>query len=165
MGTRKGTVLLLHPLILYFSVYLLRFLISSVFLFSSTAIKSILGDWSGSSSFLLDTKWLWTLRVFFLYRRNYSHFDGNEIFHFFPYSWKKSIPKLRSDKLRKPIIYSDSSFKWLFQNPFYRLPQLSSMGLLRQRRTGSHFLFEKSGPFIKSNWRPPSMYSFLFSRS
>ena len=35
------------------------------------------------------------------------------------------------------------------------------MGLLRQRRTGSHFLFEKSGPFIKSNWRPPSMYSFF----
>ena len=28
----------------YFSVYLLRFLISSVFLFSPTAIKSILGD-------------------------------------------------------------------------------------------------------------------------
>ena len=83
------------------------------------------------------------------------------IFHFFLWKKKKkSIPKLRSDKLRKPIVYSDSSFKWLFQNPFYR-PQLSSMGLLRQRRTGSHFLFEKSGPFIKSNWRPPSMYSFF----
>ncbi len=38
--------------------YFSRFLISSVFLFSPTAIKSILGDWSGSSSFVLDTKWL-----------------------------------------------------------------------------------------------------------
>lgn len=42
----------------YFSVYLLRFLISSVFLFSPPAIRSILGDWSGSSSFVLNTKWL-----------------------------------------------------------------------------------------------------------